>query len=89
LDEHPGSINDAGFFNPRISSFVDMPANYHNGAGGLSFADGHAEIHKWKGTVKNQRVAADQAFNGASRAGDPDIAWLSYRGGRINERYYP
>ncbi|MCL5098014.1 MAG: hypothetical protein M1608_10900 [Candidatus Omnitrophica bacterium] len=26
---------------------VDVPASYHNGAGGISFADGHAEIHKW------------------------------------------
>ena len=24
-----------------------MPALYHNGASGLSFADGHAEIKKW------------------------------------------
>jgi prepilin-type processing-associated H-X9-DG protein len=25
-----------------------MPACHHNGAGGLSFADGHAEIKKWR-----------------------------------------
>lgn len=89
LDEHPGSINDAGFFNPHVSSIVDMPGNYHNGAGGLSFADGHAEIHKWVDIVKRQKNAADQSFNGAARVGDKDIAWLSYRGGRKTERYFP
>jgi len=26
----------------------DCPASYHGGAGALSFADGHAEIHKWR-----------------------------------------
>jgi prepilin-type N-terminal cleavage/methylation domain-containing protein len=89
LDEHPGSINDAGFFNPRVSSIIDMPANYHNGAGGFSFADGHSEIHKWVGVVRNQKNAADASFNGAAKTGDKDIAWLSYRGGRVNERYFP
>jgi len=88
LDEHPGSINDAGFFNPRVSAFVDMPASYHNGAGGLSFADGHAEIHKWTGTVRNQKAVADGTFNAASKAKDPDIDWLSYRGGRVADRWY-
>src|ERR1051325_690446 len=45
LDEHPCSINDAGFFNPHSNSWVDQPASYHNGAAGFAFADGHSEIH--------------------------------------------
>jgi prepilin-type N-terminal cleavage/methylation domain-containing protein/prepilin-type processing-associated H-X9-DG protein len=51
LDEHPDSINDGWFINdpnwadqPRWS---DLPASYHNGAAGFSFADGHSEIKKW------------------------------------------
>lgn len=49
LDEHPDSINDALFWNPPdgTSDWSDLPASYHNGAGGFSFADGHAEIHRW------------------------------------------
>lgn len=50
LDEHADSIND-GFFivsYPGASKWGDLPASYHNGACGFSFADGHAEIHKWK-----------------------------------------
>jgi prepilin-type N-terminal cleavage/methylation domain-containing protein/prepilin-type processing-associated H-X9-DG protein len=89
LDEHPGSINDAGFFNPYVSSIIDMPANYHNGAGGLSFADGHAEIHKWQEVVRKQKSAADSSFAGGTRTGDKDIAWLSYRGGRKTDKYFP
>lgn len=50
LDEHPDSIND-GYYLNNIDNvrWVDLPASYHNGAVGLSFADGHAEIHRWLG----------------------------------------
>jgi prepilin-type processing-associated H-X9-DG protein len=49
LDENPWSINDGWFCSDNASqSWVDKPATYHNGAGGLSFADGHSEIHKWR-----------------------------------------
>ncbi len=48
LDEHPDSINDAFFItNPDVNNWEDIPASYHNGACGFSFADGHAEIRKW------------------------------------------
>jgi len=52
LDEHPDSINDAVFmenpgYAPGSEKWRDLPASYHNGAGSLSFADGHSEIHKW------------------------------------------
>jgi prepilin-type processing-associated H-X9-DG protein len=56
LDEHPDSINDAGFFNPHVSSWIDQPATYHNGAGGFAFADGHSEIHKWKASLSSLRL---------------------------------
>lgn len=48
IDENPNSINDGSFIcSPDIQEWVDFPASYHNGAGGLVFADGHAQIHKW------------------------------------------
>jgi prepilin-type N-terminal cleavage/methylation domain-containing protein/prepilin-type processing-associated H-X9-DG protein len=54
LDEHPDSIND-GYFQPfsslgsyQTDHWHDLPASYHNGACGFSFADGHSEIHHWK-----------------------------------------
>ena len=53
LDEHPDSINDAWYVwctsaDPSEKwTWSDLPASYHNGAYGFSFADGHAEIKKW------------------------------------------
>ncbi len=32
---------------PAQTGFYDLPASYHNRAGGLSFADGHSEIKRW------------------------------------------
>ena len=48
LDEHPDSINDGYFLNRAYGSeWIDLPASYHNGAASFSFADGHAEAHRW------------------------------------------
>jgi prepilin-type N-terminal cleavage/methylation domain-containing protein/prepilin-type processing-associated H-X9-DG protein len=49
IDENPWGIDD-GFFvcDPYRSVWINIPASYHNDAGGLSFADGHAEIKRWK-----------------------------------------
>lgn len=70
VDEHPDSIND-GLFGlympgraawPAAVAWDDVPASYHNGACGFSFADGHAEIKKWfdsqtKPPIRRQTVA--------------------------------
>ena len=54
IDEHPDSVNYADFavaMNDGVAGskiyIIDYPASSHNRAGGLSFADTHAEIHKW------------------------------------------
>jgi len=87
LDEHPCSINDAGFFNPYVTSWVDQPASYHNGAAGFAFADGHSEIHKWIDSLSTARAKrVDLNYNGCTAnpivRGDKDLHWLSYRAGR-------
>lgn len=52
IDENPSSINDGAFIcDPQIQKWIDYPASYHNNAGGIAFADGHAEIHKWRDSV--------------------------------------
>jgi len=54
IDENPKFLNDAAFAtecDPGSKDIVDIPATYHNKAGGLSFADGHAAIHKWTGPI--------------------------------------
>lgn len=48
VDENPVSINDGSFVcEPSNPSWIDCPATYHNGAGGIAFADGHAQIKRW------------------------------------------
>jgi len=50
LDEHPDAIDDGYFLVDLLVKYLwgNWPANYHNGACGFSFADGHAEIKKWR-----------------------------------------
>jgi prepilin-type N-terminal cleavage/methylation domain-containing protein/prepilin-type processing-associated H-X9-DG protein len=93
LDEHPCSINDAGFFNPYVQSWIDQPASYHNGAAGFAFADGHSEIHKWIDSLSTPRAKrVDTTFNGVTATGvsrgDRDLHWMSYRAGRLSSVSY-
>jgi prepilin-type N-terminal cleavage/methylation domain-containing protein/prepilin-type processing-associated H-X9-DG protein len=58
MDEDDNTIND-GMFRTDGQAIAgntlkvsDWPAYYHGGSGGISFADGHAEMHKWKEIAK-------------------------------------
>jgi len=89
-DEHPNSINDASFavqmpVSERNTYFVDVPGKTHGGSScGFSFADGHAEIHKWlnAGDIPNIVWAADtEGGIGGTPTGKPadgDILWLAH-----------
>jgi prepilin-type N-terminal cleavage/methylation domain-containing protein/prepilin-type processing-associated H-X9-DG protein len=54
IEENPVTINDGAFAvqmtppGATIGYNIDHPATYHNGATGMSFADGHSSIHKWR-----------------------------------------
>jgi prepilin-type N-terminal cleavage/methylation domain-containing protein/prepilin-type processing-associated H-X9-DG protein len=78
LDEHPDSINDAGFFPPAIGTWYDLPSNLHNGAGGVAFADGHSEIRRWRASVLTKKVTFNFTAMGVA-ATDPDLLWLRER----------
>ena len=85
LDEHPDGINAGGFANQMVESLsqakiIDYPASYHNGAAGLSFADGHAEIKKWLDT----RTKPPPKYNNNLRLNvysqnNLDVVWLAER----------
>jgi prepilin-type N-terminal cleavage/methylation domain-containing protein/prepilin-type processing-associated H-X9-DG protein len=49
LDESPKSIND-GYFNMFPNSINDRPAVNHGNSTAFTFADGHAQLHKWVDT---------------------------------------
>lgn len=49
IDERDDSIDDGEFaLDMEVNQIVNFPAGYHGGSGGVTFADGHAEIHKWR-----------------------------------------
>jgi prepilin-type N-terminal cleavage/methylation domain-containing protein/prepilin-type processing-associated H-X9-DG protein len=75
IDENPYSINDAYFLDiPSDSGWVDCPASYHNGACGLSFCDGHAQIKKWTDpVVLKWRQNASLTPTGTRT---PDLLWF-------------
>jgi prepilin-type N-terminal cleavage/methylation domain-containing protein/prepilin-type processing-associated H-X9-DG protein len=52
VDENPYSINDAALaISGAAAKWIDYPATFHNHGCGFSFCDGHAEMHKWKGSA--------------------------------------
>ncbi len=62
LDEHPDSIND-GYFLNRLDDleWTDLPASYHNGTAEFTFADGHAETHRWVNSATKPPARPDAA----------------------------
>jgi prepilin-type N-terminal cleavage/methylation domain-containing protein/prepilin-type processing-associated H-X9-DG protein len=79
LDEHPDSINDAGFFAPNATKWIDLPSNYHNKAAGIVFVDGHSEIHKWRASVTTVPIKKSD-FGGLTLTSiDDDVRWLRER----------
>jgi prepilin-type N-terminal cleavage/methylation domain-containing protein/prepilin-type processing-associated H-X9-DG protein len=87
VDEHPDSQNAVGFANTCTGANaattayeIDWPANFHGGACGFSFVDGHAEIHKWKSSLY-----LDEPFLNQYRLSPPrnspdcykDVQWMA------------
>jgi prepilin-type N-terminal cleavage/methylation domain-containing protein/prepilin-type processing-associated H-X9-DG protein len=86
LDEHPDSINDGWYVwctgaDPTERwTWCDLPASYHNGAGGFSFADGHAEIKRWMAAAtKRPVVGSGDGFPLDTGPDKRDIAWVAER----------
>ncbi|MEO8425551.1 MAG: type II secretion system protein [Verrucomicrobiota bacterium] len=76
IDEHENSINDSHFFpfsNLRTfannTPWLDAPSGRHGNAAGLTFADGHSAIKKWRSNVSGfKRKGGEAVVN--------DIGWL-------------
>ena len=82
-DESMSSLND-GYLQMGLNTpiFPDIPANYHGGVNCFSFADGHAEVHKWKGaliSVPYSKGVTKQNYVPTLGASDPDWLWLKAR----------
>ena len=92
LDEHGDSINDGWFAsNPDTAyQIVDFPASYHGGSAGFSFADGHAEVHKWLDNRTKPPFAQDGAITlNQNLPGDKDVVWLAQHAAGVPSYPHP
>jgi prepilin-type N-terminal cleavage/methylation domain-containing protein/prepilin-type processing-associated H-X9-DG protein len=69
MDEDDTTVNDGllhmeGQPLATGTTLWDTPATYHGRAGGISFADGHAELHKWKGFTSTIAQLAHKNLGG-------------------------
>jgi prepilin-type processing-associated H-X9-DG protein len=82
LDEREDSINDGYFvvdmagWPTRSQQIVDFPASYHNRAAGFSFADGHAEIHKWLDKRTYPKINKGNMQLNVSMMNSVDLYWM-------------
>jgi len=86
LDEQADSINDAFFISGHDSNqWDDTPGSYHGGACGFSFADGHAEIHKWKSqtSIYPVQVISSGGYKPFDALGKADYQWYLDRTGWV------
>ena len=71
---------------PQQTRFAqDLPASYDNGAGGLSFVDGHADIKRWLDPRTTPPIRKNSDWLWAAPSGspnNPDIVWLQERATR-------
>lgn len=89
LEEHPNSLLNGvsdGFLqvnsDPSAGLFPDVPGSLHKWNCGMSFADGHCEMHKWItavlkiNVVQNNSVVVSSVYSGSSSGGNPDWYWF-------------
>jgi prepilin-type N-terminal cleavage/methylation domain-containing protein/prepilin-type processing-associated H-X9-DG protein len=79
LDEREDSIDD-GYYAVNMDrarwELVNFPGSFHNGAGGLSFADGHTEIHKWIDPRTKPPFKKGQKREFTMMNNNVDLTWL-------------
>jgi prepilin-type N-terminal cleavage/methylation domain-containing protein/prepilin-type processing-associated H-X9-DG protein len=87
-DEHPDSNDDATFFvDPADAngngtlSFTEVPGAMHGNSAGLTFADGHSEMHAWKGAIIQTPVRyvvfQNQTIPSTDTASKNDLIWFA------------
>ena len=89
LEEREDSINDGFFivqmdYYPDISKtvMVDYPASYHGRACDFAFADGHAEIHKWKDSRTYPPLTTTLQLN-VPQPNSQDVFWMQDHSTRV------
>ena len=79
LDEDHRSLNDAtlSFVGPYPGNqhyrMIDWPGTYHDYGADFSFADGHAELHRWS----DPRTEVKDSVATVVQPGNIDIEWIA------------
>jgi prepilin-type processing-associated H-X9-DG protein len=92
LDEHADSINDGAFaldpgYQQGLEKWRDLPAAYHDGSCGMSFADGHTEMHAWQQKtginkttypvlLQTYGIPSSSPWNSVNQGISKDYEWL-------------
>jgi prepilin-type N-terminal cleavage/methylation domain-containing protein/prepilin-type processing-associated H-X9-DG protein len=84
MDEHPDSIDDGILYtDPGATSgtgkLTELPSSLHGKAGAVSFADGHAEIQKWRHADTTPAVSYITYRHNVATVNNPDLRWLAQR----------
>jgi prepilin-type N-terminal cleavage/methylation domain-containing protein/prepilin-type processing-associated H-X9-DG protein len=90
LDQNPESNDDATFYvNPAAAdgsgtSFIEVPGAMHGNSAGIVFADGHSEVHNWKGSIATKPFNPGYSsyysgvpINGTDTASKNDETWMA------------
>jgi len=87
IEENRVIMNDGNFVlrpdgsdpgKPNLWAIGNLPAVYHTGASGMSFADGHSEIKKWRDKVL-ELDRRPPSSNDNPAANKSDGGWLAER----------
>ena len=81
VEERDDSVDDGYFKVDMVTEQIaNVPAGFHTSSGAVTFADGHAEIHRWQ---SSEVLAGQQAGFETLKHTDvpvapdnPDLAWL-------------
>ena len=85
VDERDDAVDD-GFFalNMEENFMRNFPSDFHGGSGSLTFADGHAELHRWRSEelqTPQQAGLATENYNTQMVAdSNVDLLWLRAHG---------
>ena len=88
LDMREDSIDIGNFLtdmrgfpgSPAQTGFFDFPASYHHFSGGLSFADGHSEIKRWRDSrTMPKLVKGGLVPDIVASPNNRDVIWLQER----------
>jgi prepilin-type N-terminal cleavage/methylation domain-containing protein/prepilin-type processing-associated H-X9-DG protein len=78
VDESEYVIDDGYFivdaFSPK--TWQNYPSSRHNGAGDFSFADGHAEVHRWQGDDTKKFNNTGGFVTASTPGGLRDLYWV-------------